>query len=402
MSILILNIKTHERCPYEAFLKDLGEDLILLTSAKEAAGFDSRDYIHIETFENYRENGCVELRAIELYERFPYHTIFANTEADILRAARLRKRFNLKGQTPSSAINYRDKVIMKTIAKQHGIKTAPFAKLTSHFDLIEFVERFGYPVLLKPIDGAASQGMFIIKDQTDLKYRISHVLPHNYKAEKFIEGDICHVDGIVQDGKLRFICASKYLNEPINFLDSGFLGAYTLQPENPLSIRLVMETQKVISVFDTPENTIFHAEWFHTPDDQIIFCEIASRTAGGITVEMIERSYGINLYRAFSEIHAGLPLTLPSNHDQMRPKQLAGLMQIGPKSGFLASAPKVSPPAWIKDYQLLTQPGQKFNRDLDTIREFIAALVVIGETEERVKERLIQGFDWFHDQSDWR
>src|SRR5690606_4877229 len=116
---------------------------------------------YIEAFDNYRENGCVELKAIELYEKFQYHTVLANTEADILRAARLRKRFDLKGQSISSAINFRDKIVMKTKAQKHGIKTPPFTKITCAFDLIEFIEEYHYPVLLKPIDGAASQGMFM-------------------------------------------------------------------------------------------------------------------------------------------------------------------------------------------------------------------------------------------------
>lgn len=400
MSILILNVKSHERCPYEKFLQNSGEELILLTSKQEAEGFHEDDYAYIEAFDNYRENGCVELRAIELYERFKYHTIFANTEADILRAAKLRKRFNLKGQSIESAINFRDKVVMKTIAQQHGIPTASFAKITCSFDLIEFVEKNGFPVLLKPIDGAASQGMFLLKNKKDLEKVLRHQLPPNYKAETFIEGEMCHVDGIIQNGRLEFICASKYLNEPMNFMDIGYLGAYTLDPKNPLSNRLIQETKKVLETFDTPENTIFHAEWFHTPDDQIIFCEIASRTAGGITVEMIDHSYGVNLYEAFAKIQVDLPLA--SLTCPVEPKQMAGLMQIGPKPGTFLAGPTVPPPSWVVDYQLLTTPGQSFNGDLNTIREFISAMVVVGETEEIVKKRLLEGFHWFHQHSKWQ
>lgn len=402
MSILILNVVAHDRCPYEEFLRDSGEDLILLTSKEKAEGFDETDYAYIETFDNYRDNGCVELRAIELYEKFKYHTVLANTEADILRAARLRKRFNLKGQSISSAINYRDKVVMKTKALEHGIETPPFAKITCAFDLIEFIEENQYPVLLKPIDGAASQGMLVVQNEEDLKNILYQELPHNYKVEKFIQGDMCHVDGIIQNGEVQFIASSKYLNEPMNFLESGYLGAYTLDPNNPLAQRLIDKTKKILDSFDTPQNTIFHAEWFHTPDDKIIFCEIASRTAGGITVEMIEHSYNINLYQAYAQIQCGLPLTISEKSNQINPKQLAGLMQIGPKPGVFKNGPTVKPPTWIVDFQLLVNPGQTFSGDLDTIREFISALVVVGETEEQVRKRLMEAFQWFHQESKWK
>lgn len=402
MSILILNVLAHDRCPYEEFLKDSGEDLILLTSKEKADGFRKQDYAYIEAFDNYRTNGCVELRAIELYDKFQYHTVLANTEADILRAARLRERFNLKGQTIASAINYRDKVVMKTKAQENGIQTPPFAKLTCAFDLIEFVEEHGYPVLLKPIDGAASQGMYRIENEQEFKKLLQQELPQNYKVEKFIEGDICHVDGVIHNGEIQFIAASKYLNEPIDFLESGYLGAYTLNPNTPLAQRLIAMTIKVLRSFDTPENTIFHAEWFHTPNDEIIFCEIASRTAGGITMEMYKHSYNIHLYEAFAQIQCDLPLTLNGQTMPIEPKQLAGLMQIGPKTGTFIKGPTEEPPAWMRDFQLLVQPGQTFLGDPNTIREFIAAFVAVGDTEEEVRQRLMEGFHWFHHHSEWK
>ena len=397
MSILILNVLSHDRCPYEQFLKDTDEDLILLTSKEKADGFNQNDYAYIEAFDNYRTNERVEQRAVELYDQFQYHTVLANTEADILRAARLRQRFNLKGQSISSAINYRDKVVMKTKAQEHGIKTPPFAKITCIQDLEEFIKEHHYPVLVKPIDGAASQGIIKIENRRDLIELRRQGLPQNYMVEKFIKGDLCHVDGIIHNGELRFIAASKYLNPPMEFLDgSGFLGAYTLDPDKPLAQRLVNMTKKVLDSFDTPENTIFHAEWFHTPDHKIIFCEIASRTAGGITMEMIKHAFNIHLYQAFTQIHCGLPLTL--NHT--KPKQLAGLMQIGPEPGIFIQGPTKQPPSWIRDYQLLIEPGQSFLDDPDTIREFIASFVVVGDTESQVRDRLWKGYIWFSD-SKW-
>src|SRR5690606_30032047 len=125
MSILILNFTSQERSPYEKFLKNTGEDLILLTAEEYADEFNPEDYLYIESFRNYRNNSLVEYRAIELYQKYQYHTIIANAEADIIRAAKLREYLQLDGQSVHSAIQYRDKVLMKEIARKHEIPTPP-------------------------------------------------------------------------------------------------------------------------------------------------------------------------------------------------------------------------------------------------------------------------------------
>lgn len=401
MSILIMNFVPHDRSPYEQFLKDLGEDLILLTSDEYAQDFNKKDYLYIESFENYRNNQLVEYRALELYQQYPYHTIIANAEADILRAARLRELLNLQGQSVQSATQYRDKVIMKQIAKKNGLPTPPFAAIYDSFDLIQFIEQYQLPIVLKPRSGVGSRDTFVISNREELENLLIKGIPLNYMAEKFVSGDLYHVDGIIYKGEIKFICASKYLNEPIQYHNKGYLGSYILDPINPLAARLCQMTEQLISVFDTPEHTTFHAEWFHTTHNEIILCEIASRTGGGKIVENIYHAYQIHLDQAFVTSQCGLPLSLPGKKEEIQPKKLSGWVKIPPKQGIFLSAPLAQPPEWVKDYQLLAQPGQSFTTP-NGIREYIASFIVEGDSELEVYEKLIQIADWFHQTSSWQ
>lgn len=401
MSILIMNFVPHDRSPYEQFLKDLGEDLILLTSDECAKGFKKDDYVYMEIFENYRYNQLVEYRALELYQKYQYHTIIANAEADIIRAAKLREHLNLKGQRLQSAIQYRDKVVMKQIAKKNGLPTPPFAAIDDSFDLFHFIEQYQLPIVLKPRSGVGSRDTYVISNKQELEELLRKGIPPYYMAEKFIPGEVYHVDGIIHNGELVFICASKYLNEPIQYHNKGYLGSYVLDPQNPLAGRLCKMTEQLISVLDTPAHTTIHAEWFHTVHNEIILCEIASRTGGGKIVDNLYTAYNIHLDQAFVRSQCGLPLSLPGKKDEIKPQKLSGWVKIPPKQGIFVSAPIAQLPEWVKDYQLLAQPGQSFNTP-NGIREYIASFIVEGDSELEVYEKLIQIADWFHQTSSWQ
>lgn len=401
MCILIMNFVPHERSPYEEFLKKSGEDLILLTSDEYIQDFNEKDYIHIESFENYRNNNLIEYRAIELYKKYQYHTIIANAEADIVRAAKLREYLGLDGQHVNSANQYRDKVTMKQIANQYGLPTPPFSAIDDSFDLIHFIEQHQLPIVLKPRSGVGSRDTYVISNQEELKSLLIKGIPIHYMAEKFVQGDVYHVDGIIHNGEIVFICASKYLNEPIKYHNKGYLGSYVLDPTNPLALRLYKMTEQLISVMDTPQNTTFHAEWFHTPHNEIILCEIASRTGGGKIVQNIYESYQIHLDQAFVQSQCGLSLSLPKTKDEIKPQKLSGWVKIPPKQGVFISAPLAQLPVWVKEYQLLAQPGQSYTTP-NGIREYIAAFIVEGDSELEVYEKLIQIAEWFHQMSSWQ
>ena len=101
----------------------------------------------------------LEIEAIHLFEEHPYRAIIALDESDIIRAARLREYLGLKGQHLESAIAFRNKCVMKSIAQNHGIPCASFTPLRSVVDLYDFVKKQKLPVILKPIDEMGSIGV---------------------------------------------------------------------------------------------------------------------------------------------------------------------------------------------------------------------------------------------------
>jgi biotin carboxylase len=400
MSILILNAVSHADCPYDELLADLGEELVLLTDSRYAEGFPKQKYAYIEAFDSYDVNSNVELRAIELYETYQYHTVIALKEMDIIRAASIRDWFDLKGQRSTSAEQYRDKVRMKEVAGADGIPVTKFRRIHSSFDLIQFVKEYDFPVVIKPILGRGSTGTCVLEDKTALSQFIEKGVPLELAVEKFVEGEVYHVDGIVQEGRLDFISASKYYDAPLHFHTTNYQGAFLLTPTSSIAERLVDMTKKLIASLDTPDFTTFHAEWFHTPDDQIVLVEIASRTGGGRIAQMNEHAFGANLLEASLRLQCGQTVPVPTLEKQKNPDILAAWMILPPHKGTLRSLPTGEPPNFVVEYKTVGKIGQNYNDPVSQV-DHIASFVVEGENEELLQERAQAAFEWFHQSTSW-
>ncbi|MRG28918.1 ATP-grasp domain-containing protein [Laceyella tengchongensis] len=401
MSILIFNRLPYYDVPYDKWLEDLNEPLVILTEQKLAPAFQAK--ARALSFENYDYNNAVEFVALQMAKKNPFRRIVATAERDILRAARLREHLGIEGQSLESAIAFRDKVKMKTLLKAANVKVPPFAEITSVIDLVRFIEAEGYPVVVKPVDGMGSRNTTILHDDEDtIAYLAEGLTPH-LEVEKFIEGEMYHIDGVVLDGVIELCWPSKYLNNCLAFQEGKYLGSYLLEPENPLTPRLQRYVTNVLHILPTPQYTTFHAEVFHTPEDELILCEIACRTGGSRICEEYRQAFDLDLTKLAVQAQCGLTVTVPEQVRSGRgPKTQIGFIGIPPKQGVFLSAPKADElPDWVTEYRLLAEPGQYFDGPHTSV-DYTVTLVVTGETEGEVLARLEEVADLFERNTVWQ
>ncbi len=397
MSVLIINYRSKDDTDYSAWLKDLNEDLILLNAEESYDQFSSEDFVYMESFSNYDDESYRYARAVELYHQYKYRNVIAIYEFDILLASLLREKFGLEGQSYKSALDFRNKVLMKQKAQQNGLKTPAFAEIKTVFDLLDFIETYSYPVFVKPIDKAGSVNTTKISNEHDLKKFLQKGIPSNIEVEEFIDGEMYHVDGIVINGELKLISASTLLEGGTSIFAGGHLSGNLLDEKNPLSSRLINYTIKLLESLDTPKTTTFHCELFHTIQDEIVLCEIASRT-GGTRINTVNHvAYGVNLNQTLVRAQMCLPVEFPENLVQ---KTLAGHLLIPPRKGRLLSVPQEEPPSWVVEYIVSAKVGQVYESPKESV-ESIASFVVVGETEEIVQERIQSSIKWFNENSEW-
>ncbi|WML27354.1 ATP-grasp domain-containing protein [Neobacillus sp. OS1-33] len=399
MSILILNRVPYSKCPYDKWLNLLNDDIILFTSEETYPDYKDK-FNKVIPFKDYQKNGNVERIALELHKEYQFQTIIAISELDLLRAAQIREYLKLDGQSYNSALAFRNKMLMKkTIKKSDDVDIPKFQEINSTLDILKFIEQNGYPVVIKPICGSGSINTTVLKDSEELELFISNNTFIDLMIEEYIDGDMYHIDGLIVDNDVIFSWPSKYVNGCLAFQTGNYLGSYILDEKNPMNKRLKLVCQNVLSQFPLPSYTTFHLEVFHTKDDKIYFCEVASRTGGARVNEVLNYSFNLDITKLWIQSQCGL-LDSKLIQQSYTINQYTGWLLIPPKKGELCNIPMGIPPEYIIDYKLNGKIGSSFSEATISV-DHIASFLVKGETEQDLKSNLQKSAEWFDKHTKW-
>ncbi len=255
----------------------------------------------ITFFDNYEYNDLVEYVAVTNHLLYNFEQVVCLSEVDVMRSARIRDKLGLKGQSPSSAVLFRNKVKMKTLANSHGISTAKFKEITNVLDLYEFIDEVGYPIVIKPLEGRGSWNTHILKTEESLKEFLiaggiskTHRLP-NLLAEEYIGGEMYMIDALYINKTLDFISIGNCYTRPIEFLNDGYGSIYRLRESNPKFEKIKAFVENLVNVvFPSPPTSLYHIELFEK-DEELYLCEIACRIGGVAINKEIKLIHGFDL-----------------------------------------------------------------------------------------------------------
>lgn len=360
----------------------------------------------VYTFQNFNNSGLIEKKAKELHQSKHFKKIISTAEVDVLRSAKLRENLEIPGQNLESGLLFRDKFKMKSYLMERGIKVPKFKKIFYATDLLNFIEEFGFKIVVKPNLGAGSANTYIINDNVQLEELLANGLIDNAYgvpdliAETFVEGKMYHVDGLVINNKLIINQPSSYINACIEFKNGTHLGSYTLDEKNPLAVRLKELNKKVLEILPSPTNFTFHAEYFHNQHDEIIFCEIACRLGGGPVKDAMYERYGINVISEY--IKSEIDIDNKNNIIQLKnlPDIFTGFVLVPPLTGILKSIPDKTPFEWVKQYRVTALLGHENTGKIRTSGEITHNLIT-GNTESEMVNRINNFSTWIKENAIW-
>ncbi|MFI5520083.1 acetyl-CoA carboxylase biotin carboxylase subunit family protein [Streptomyces platensis] len=391
--VLVFAKTPYAKTPYDRWLAGSGVVPVILTTTEFAAGYGHLPHVH--AFDEYDTNQLVEKTALRLAREHAVTAVFARAEADVVRAAQLRDLLDLPGQRTASALAFRDKVVMKDHLVGGPVEIPAYRFLDSAYTALEFVAEHGYPVVIKPLSESGSLGAAIIRDEAELDAYLARPWRGGSEIEVFVPGQMYHVDGLVVNGEVVFAHPFRYLNDCLSFRANDWVANLPLTPQDPVHDRLLKAARAVLAELPTPPHTAFHAELWITPDDRTVFCEIASRTGGGMISSMVRHAFGIDLDKEWLYAECGLPSTLGT--PAYRP---AGALCIPPSDGVLTHLPSGDEPVCVKEVALTGTAGQEFHGGVKS-GLFLAGYVVGGDTEEDVAANLENVANWFADRAQW-
>ena len=383
--------------PYSAWLRHANVPLVLFTVSRDRGDDDEGMFARVERRATFDDSGRTEERVLELALEFEFTRVFAQSEHDILRAAGLRHRLGIPGQSLDSALAYRDKLYMKRLACAAGVACAAFAPVSTAPDLRTFVADHGLPILLKPRRGAGSRGIRVLRSTKDVDSVLACPIPPDSMVESFVRGNVFHVDGLALDGHVLFASASRYVLDSLAFQTGGSMGSVLLNPSDVLSRRLIAVTRRVLLALPRAPSIAFHAELFVDTADQVLLCEIACRPGGSRTADPISIVYGVDIYEQWVKRFFGVPIELPTAR---REWFSVGRLLVPPRVGCLRAMPTDVPFDWVVDYRKNSRPKQRWN-GAECSADHVASFLVKGRDSDEAADRMLMLDHWFRNRLDW-
>lgn len=368
---------------YAAMLPELAGALEVYThnDLKNTGDYARYEYVPDCEFVPY-----AELMIRRTAQENPFTHVITDNEYDLERTARIRAALGIPGQSAASALSFRDKAVMKEVAGR-TVRTARFARLETITDLTDFIDATGYPVVVKPVKQGGSRDIRVLRDDEDLVEFSRQHWREDLLAEEFIDGQMYHVDAVLAPG-YRFVASSRYLRSCLGVFDGQNNGSVQLRPEDELALRLEEFFDRTLEAFDVPEVSAYHLEVFHTPDDEFVLCEIASRVGGNRIPALTQLTYDVDLRAAWLRQSVGLPVPPPST---TAPDKVHGSVSLLPQ-GRPVQAPERPPFPWVRDYQV--NPNLRPDAVAQNSTSHLCYAIVEGADAAEVEERLYEVEAW--------
>ncbi len=268
------------------------------------------EYYKVGSLENYDE----VYRAVAFFA-FKYGRIDwleSNNEYWLEQDARLRTDFNICSGFKNEdmpRIKYKSK--MKEYYTKVGIPVARYYLVESLEGSREFIEKVGYPVVVKPDNGVGAAATYKLKCDEDLVNFINS-MPADvpYIMEEFVTAEVNSYDAIIDDnGEPIFETGNVTPNSVMDIVNDNDNSIYYIVKDLPEDTRKAgRATVKSFGV----KSRFVHFEFFRLTKDHeglgkngdVIALEVNMRPCGGFTPDMINFAHSTNVYKIWADMIA--------------------------------------------------------------------------------------------------
>lgn len=235
--------------------------------------------------------------------------VIALDDFDVEKAALVREIFRIPGMGQTTHRYFRDKLAMRQMAKDSGIKAPEFSSIFNDEIVNAFANNNPAPWVLKPRSEASATGIMKIKSGEELWEVIEKLgnRRHYYLLETFKPGDVYHVDSLVFQKEIVFTSCAQYLSPPMEVShEGGVFRTKTLRRYSEEFKALEAANTKVLKSFGLV-NGATHTEFIRgKTDGEWHFLETSSRVGGAHISDMVEASSDVNLWREWARIENAL------------------------------------------------------------------------------------------------
>jgi biotin carboxylase len=227
---------------------------------------------------------------------------------DLETAAALREHLRVPGMGETTTRYFRDKLAMRMRAQEAGISVPEFVHTLNYERLRQYMREVPAPWLLKPRFEASATGIKKINAPEELWDALDALGDRQsfHLLERYVPGDIFHVDTIISAGEIKFANASRYGHPPLDVAHGGgIFTTRTLAADSEDARALFEINARVLAAMNLPRG-VSHTEFIKSrADGRLYFLETAARVGGANIVELVEAASGVNLWREWAKIETG-------------------------------------------------------------------------------------------------
>ena len=230
--------------------------------------------------------------------------IVALDEFDLEAAAALREHLRLPGLTLTETRWFRDKLAMRECARDGGVPVPAFTGLFHRDDVRAFLDTTPAPWLIKPRTEASAVGIRKVQRADDVWAALDELgdRQSHHLLERFIAGQVYHVDSVVDGGRVLFAEAHRYAAPPFEVMHHGGLfSTRTLDRGSEEDAQIRAANELVVRAMGFRRG-VLHTEFIRGADGRFWFLETAARVGGANIVELIEAATGVNLWREWARL----------------------------------------------------------------------------------------------------
>lgn len=235
--------------------------------------------------------------------------IVALDEFDMETAATLREHLRIPGMGLTTMRYFRDKLAMRMRALDRKIRVPDFVPVVNHDDIRYYFDHVPGPWVLKPRQEASAIGIKKIHTPAELWPILEQLgdKQSNHLLERFVPGEVYHVDSVVSENEVVFANVSRYGKPPMNVAHGGVFTTYTVERGGQADADLRAVNRDLIAALGLLRG-VAHAEFIKAHEDQahedgnFYFLECAARVGGAYINEMVEAATGLNLWREWARI----------------------------------------------------------------------------------------------------
>ena len=283
-------------CPYDDLMPELKESL--------------HEYYKVTSLENYDE----VFKAVAFFT-FKYGKIDyleSNNEYWLQRDASLRTAFHITTgfmEEDMDRMKYKSK--MKAYYEKAGIPTARYHLVEGIEESKAFAKLVGYPVVVKPDNGVGASHTYRLRSEEEIDYFYATKDDSiQYVMEEYVDGEVRTYDAIINSkGEPIIEGGNVTLGSLMDVMNDQDDSVFYIVKDLPEKMKdLGRRTVKAFGV----RSRYVHLEFFVLRRDQkglgkagdILGLEVNMRPPGGISPDMANFAYGVDMYKIWADMIA--------------------------------------------------------------------------------------------------